>query len=601
MATKQIEFFDVSAKTPSGNHHDVERTQTLSRTNREPFPSRAASASSFHKSDGANELGEGETSWLTSPVVAKPSLNSNRLSRDEMNLAEFPLSVLSTRVSPGKKTLEFEDSVIDKNGNPIKRQWIITAADKFGLPTSSDDEVLLGLLKISVDRGLNERRVYFTRYELLKTLNWSTEGRSYKRLTNALDRLSGVRIKASNSFYDNDSKSFSTRNFGIIDEYEINSGKSQNPKPSFFVWSEVLHKSFSSGFIKKLDFDFFLNLESAVSKRLYRFLDKHFWYRAKFSMNLFTLAHEKIGVSRTYKYPSSLRQQIDPAVEELVKAGFLSHVDYQGRGKATEIIFYAAPDHGRRSQKPQKRVSEGRREEGAETLRGSARGANSGDAPTRDSWILAEQEPSSQDDLLFEQICQRGVHETQARRLVEAIFQSGSEQRAQEILNHFDQLIAEGSPRVSRNAPGFLFRALEKPTEFSLPGERAGGTTANGEMRSARARAESGNQAFSQQRPRQQSSSERLNPNRLEKEQYLQTEYLKERKRELVRLRGELEPSIVKKLESEVREALEKIKGLVTESGFEETVQHGVEEKIAKLCVIPDFDEWLKARNKGNS
>ncbi|MCI5064562.1 replication initiator protein A [bacterium] len=87
-----------------------------------------------------------------------------RFSRDEMNLAEFPLSVLSTRVRPGVKTLEFEDTVYDKNGKPIQREWIITAADKFGLPTASDDEVLLGLLKISVEKGLDERKVFFTCY-----------------------------------------------------------------------------------------------------------------------------------------------------------------------------------------------------------------------------------------------------------------------------------------------------------------------------------------------------------------------------------------------------------------------------------------------------
>src|SRR5471030_2458400 len=131
---------------------------------------------------------------------------SRRVSRDEMNLAEFPLTVLSTRSNPSLKTLEFKDSIKGRNGEVLERKWIITGADKFGLPTSSDDEVLLGLLKLTVEKGMQERKIYFTRYELLKTLKWTTEGRSYIRLQKALDRLSGVRIKASNAFYDNDSK-----------------------------------------------------------------------------------------------------------------------------------------------------------------------------------------------------------------------------------------------------------------------------------------------------------------------------------------------------------------------------------------------------------
>ena len=143
-------------------------------------------------------------------------------SRDEMNLAEFPLTVLSTRADPKVKTLEFSDQLRTKNGDVVERKWIITGADKFGLPTSTDDDVILGLIRLSMDDGFRNRKVYFSRYELLKALRWSTEGRSYSRLTKSLDRLSGVRIRAANSFYDNNSKSYQTCNFGIVDSYEIN-------------------------------------------------------------------------------------------------------------------------------------------------------------------------------------------------------------------------------------------------------------------------------------------------------------------------------------------------------------------------------------------
>jgi plasmid replication initiation protein len=228
-----------------------------------------------------------------SPNEAQPTKSLPlKISRDEMNLAEFPLTVLSKRSDPSVKTLEFSDSVKGKNGDVINRKWIITGADKFGLPTSSDDEVLLGLLKLTADDGLRNPKIFFTRYELLKILRWTTEGRSYVRLQNALDRLSGVRIKATNAFYDNESKLHSTRNFGILDAYEINDGR--DTRPSFFTWSEVLFKSFQVGFIKKLDLEFYLDLQSAVSKRLYRYLDKHFWYRSRMQVNLFVLAHEKI-------------------------------------------------------------------------------------------------------------------------------------------------------------------------------------------------------------------------------------------------------------------------------------------------------------------
>ena len=46
--------------------------------------------------------------------------NFTLVSRDEMNLAEFPLTVLSTRVNPKIKTLEFKDTITNKNGKEIK-------------------------------------------------------------------------------------------------------------------------------------------------------------------------------------------------------------------------------------------------------------------------------------------------------------------------------------------------------------------------------------------------------------------------------------------------------------------------------------------------
>jgi plasmid replication initiation protein len=260
------------------------------------------------------------------------------IARDEMNLAEFPLTVLSTRVNTEVKTLEFKDSIRGKSGELIEREWIITGADKFGLPTATDDDVILGLMCLTMDQGFRNRKVYFSRYELLKILRWTTEGRSYSRLSKSLDRLSGVRIRSSNAFFDNSQKGFQTCNFGIIDAYEIKDTRGSKDK-SYFIWSEMMFDSFQSGFIKKIDLDFYFSLKSSVSRRLYRYLDKHFYHRSTVEKPLLTLAFEKIGLSRSYQYVSSIKQQIEPAGEELIERGFLKSFQFQGRGALTTVQF----------------------------------------------------------------------------------------------------------------------------------------------------------------------------------------------------------------------------------------------------------------------
>ena len=54
--------------------------------------------------------------------------------RDEMNLAEFPITVLADRAPKGTKTLIFRAS---------QGQLTITGSDAFGLPTALDADVIV--------------------------------------------------------------------------------------------------------------------------------------------------------------------------------------------------------------------------------------------------------------------------------------------------------------------------------------------------------------------------------------------------------------------------------------------------------------------------
>lgn len=495
-----------------------------------------------------------------------------KVSRDEMNLAEFPLTVLSKRADPSVKTLEFSDYVKGKNGELINRQWIITGADKFGLPTSSDDEVLLGLLKLTADDGLRNRKVHFTRYELLKILRWTTEGRSYSRLQNALDRLSGVRIKATNAFYDNETKLHSTRNFGIIDAYEINDGR--DTRPSFFAWSDVLFKSFQVGFIKKLDLEFYLDLQSAVSKRLYRYLDKHFWYRSRMQVNLFTLSHEKIGISRNYVYASSLRQQLEPALEELKEKGMLSDYEFVGKGKSTEIILVAA--HA-----PKKTISN------TQEVRPATQGTTPGAVVANNDHTASG---SCDADQIARQLIDRGIAEKQARRLTAGQGSDGL-RRVTAIIAHFDTLVQSSSPLVSKSPTGFLYRAVERPFDFTLPGEKK---TTQGDLglRSRGGDESSDEDNFSTSSPRAKAARSGDRASRGDSKLNLEVAYLTARKVALDDILLRASESEVSELRQDVETALQKLRAHISPQRFSEAVQHGVEQRLLERHGFPDFDSW---------
>ena len=477
-----------------------------------------------------------------------------------MNLAEFPMAILSTRNDPNIKTLEFQDSVKGKNGELINRKWIITGADKFGLPTASDEEVILGLMKLTVDDGLKARKIHFTRYELMKILRWPTEGRNYSRLQKALDRLSGVRIKATNAFYDNELKNHSTRNFGIIDGYEINDGRDGSGKMSFFTWSEVLFKSFQAGFIKKLDIDFYLDLKGAVSKRLYRYLDKHFWYKSRVQIDLLTLAHEKLGISRNYRFVSSIRQQLDPAIHELVERGFLSSSEVISKGKGADIVFFAAT--------------------------GKARVESSRDMPLGASIpkALASASETGLDDVrenLGSMLSNRGIQTTQACRIIQST-PSVSLGRVRDIINYFDDLCSSGGHQTIKNPAGFLYKAVSDPDVFMLP-------------RDSKKLAQQSTFNFGSHNERVASSASQTKSRPVQSaDEDNEALYEMQRREHIAAIKRDTDAAILSKITKEVEKALSNIRDVISPERWNEVVVHGVEEKLARLNKLPEYAEWKR-------
>src|SRR5262245_45041426 len=102
------------------------------------------------------------------------------MGRDEMNLAEFPIALLADYAPKEQKTLHFEDG---------HGRLTVTGSDAYGLPTAADTDVIVALIYLTKQRtDFQDVKVNFSRYELVKLLNWSDEGKSYKRLQLALNR-----------------------------------------------------------------------------------------------------------------------------------------------------------------------------------------------------------------------------------------------------------------------------------------------------------------------------------------------------------------------------------------------------------------------------
>jgi len=255
--------------------------------------------------------------------------------KDEMNLAEFPLCALSRRPRPDQKTLRFEDRLFDKGRREwITRQLTVTGSDAFGLPTALDDEVLLGLIQLTRQREFADRKVPFTRHELLRLLDWRDDSKNYRRLECSLNRWTGVTLYYQKAWWNKTRQCWVDEKFHVLDNVWLCHRGEPPPDTgldesgaliSAFVWNEVIFRSFHAGNLKSIDFEFFKSLGSAVAKRLYRFLDKRFWNRSRCEFQLQELACQHLGFSGNYE-ASNLKRKMLPGIRELETRGYLAEV-----------------------------------------------------------------------------------------------------------------------------------------------------------------------------------------------------------------------------------------------------------------------------------
>lgn len=263
-------------------------------------------------------------------------------SRDELNLAEFPLSLIGRRAPGSAKTIRFEDRTWDRSvGDYVTRRLTVTASDLLGLPTATDDEVLVGCMKLTKDQGFESPRVLFTSYAFLELLGWPRDGRSYRRLSQSLDRWAGTLVISDNAFWHKGRQKWVKDTINIVDRVHFYRGGEGDPEHgarSWFVWGDFMWESFRAGNLRSLDFEFWKSLDRPVSKRLFRLLQKKFYYRRRVAFPLRTLAFEKVGLSRNM-HTGQIKAKLKPGHDELRARGFCRS-EYVTRGRGDWEVVY---------------------------------------------------------------------------------------------------------------------------------------------------------------------------------------------------------------------------------------------------------------------
>ncbi len=253
--------------------------------------------------------------------------------RDEMNLAEFPITLLTDRAPTKQKTLVFRDG---------EQTLTVTSSDKYGLPTALDADVIVALIHLTKQANdFLDPTVEFTRYGLIRLLGWPLKGSSYQRLSQSLKCWTGVTLNYEKAWWDNKSKRKIDATFHILETVIISDSSptaddeqdamSREQSKSSFTWNKRFFQSCRADNLKKLDLEIYFSLASSISKRIYRFLDKRFYHRPNWTFDLHEFAYDHVGMGRNYSDNGKLKEKLAPAIKELEEIGYLEPMSSKER------------------------------------------------------------------------------------------------------------------------------------------------------------------------------------------------------------------------------------------------------------------------------
>lgn len=259
---------------------------------------------------------------------------------DEANVARLGLISIQERIPP-----DFTSWTIDFNIDGRQaRLSCVAVAEHGGVPHGLDNDVSLALITLYQEAGNPEDgTIVTTAYRILSLIGWDTSGHYYQALKESLERLTTATFTASEAW--RSGRKWTTVKFRYIDRLEYTSeddklGLSGHSVIKIRLAREIV-ESIRARYLKPLDLEFLTSLDRPLTRALYRLLDAQRISPdgeevMQFRTNIVEWAKACKIVDQT---PSRVRRTLEGAHTELVERGYLSGVEYQGRGPKQEVIY----------------------------------------------------------------------------------------------------------------------------------------------------------------------------------------------------------------------------------------------------------------------
>ena len=270
-------------------------------------------------------------------------------SKYEMNLAEFPLALLSKRKLKEVKIITYKDTITGNNGELIEREWTVSPSARYGFGSTTITSSLFELFQIWKEQGFDSPHIRFgSLYHLIQRMGLrSTDDSAYERIRNDLTALVEISIEAKNAFWDNEKKAYVTKIFHLFDSATL---LHRNPKApqqgilpmSYITASETLMQSVAANAVitlRGVNRELFHSL-TPTQQRLALYLSKMLYQSTEHRRDVEKLAQQLPITAKTYKDTKTL---LSRACDGLIKKGFpylaSFHFEPSRRSQKDNVVF----------------------------------------------------------------------------------------------------------------------------------------------------------------------------------------------------------------------------------------------------------------------
>jgi plasmid replication initiation protein len=264
---------------------------------------------------------------------------------DEINVSQLSLISVQERIPA-----DFREWTVEHVDESRRYRVVCQALPEYGVPHGTDNDISAALINLFIEQGLSdEGTVTATPYLILQAAGLDTSGRYYDALGVSLKRLLTTNYFISEGWRDHPQRRWTTASFRYIDklEYTSASGEEQLDPTSILKihLPAELVRSVRAGYIKALDLAFMQSLRRPPTRALYRLLDARRYNPEEPTARVMSFEVGLMDWAQACKIvsdrPSLVERALKTAHDELIERGFLTAVNFHGRGlkKVIEYVF----------------------------------------------------------------------------------------------------------------------------------------------------------------------------------------------------------------------------------------------------------------------